>query len=378
MPTTDTQVKTGVGQSPPQENRFPEVEYRPVFIESPNVIVSLLQQIRDWFREPKITVPKQYYRGEITLPVVEMQPWWRDLPSQLRLLPDLSHYWLLRLGRKLHLLPKTIEVPDIFEDYRQQPVSWLNSLVLHAVVIAALVIPVLVGWVRPKKPQENFVNISLSLPELPPAPKKAGGGGGGGERTPMPAPKANIPKFSVKQFTPPTVKIPNLAPKLPMQATLLGPPELKLPQMQTTNFGDPTSIPAPPSNGSGTGGGVGNGNGTGAGAGNGAGYGPGEGAGTGGGVFEVGGGVSAPIPIYEPDPPYSEEARKAKFSGTVVLSLIVDAQGNVKDVQVVRPLGLGLDENAVNTVKTWKFKPAERNGVPVAVRMLAEVTFRLF
>jgi TonB family protein len=92
----------------------------------------------------------------------------------------------------------------------------------------------------------------------------------------------------------------------------------------------------------------------------------------------VGGGVSAPIPIYKPEPAYSEEARKAKYQGTVVLWIVVDAQGNVADCRVVKPLGLGLDEKAVEGVKVWKFKPAMRNGTPVAVRVMMEVSFRLF
>jgi TonB family protein len=106
--------------------------------------------------------------------------------------------------------------------------------------------------------------------------------------------------------------------------------------------------------------------------------GPGEGGGTGGGIYSVGGGVSAPIPIYKPEPAYSEEARKAKYQGTVVLWIVVDTQGNVTDPRVVRPLGLGLDEKALETVRTWKFKPALRNGSPVPVRVIVEVSFRLF
>jgi TonB family protein len=106
--------------------------------------------------------------------------------------------------------------------------------------------------------------------------------------------------------------------------------------------------------------------------------GPGEGGGTGGGIYSVGGGVSAPIPIFKPEPPYSEEARKAKYQGTVVLMIVVDAQGNVTDCKVVRPLGLGLDEKATETVRTWKFKPAMRNATPVPVRVIVEVSFRLF
>jgi TonB family protein len=92
----------------------------------------------------------------------------------------------------------------------------------------------------------------------------------------------------------------------------------------------------------------------------------------------VGGGVSDPIAIYKPDPAYSEEARKAKYQGTVVLYIIIDAKGDVTECRVVKPLGLGLDEKAVETVRTWKFKPAMRNGTPVPVRVMVEVSFRLF
>jgi TonB family protein len=106
--------------------------------------------------------------------------------------------------------------------------------------------------------------------------------------------------------------------------------------------------------------------------------GQGEGGGTGGEVYSVGGGVSTPIAIYQPQPAYSEEARKAKYQGTVALQIVVDAQGNVnRDVRVVKSLGLGLDEKAVETVRKWKFKPAMRNGVPVAVRAFVEFSFRL-
>ncbi len=96
-----------------------------------------------------------------------------------------------------------------------------------------------------------------------------------------------------------------------------------------------------------------------------------------GGPYSVGGNVSAPIPIYKPEPPYSKEAREAKYQGTVVLWIVVDAQGNVTDVRVVKPLGLGLDEKAVEAVHTWKFKPAMRNSTPVPVRVTVEISFRL-
>ena len=96
-------------------------------------------------------------------------------------------------------------------------------------------------------------------------------------------------------------------------------------------------------------------------------------------VYKVGGDVQAPDPVYMPNPPYTPEARKNRLTGTVVLSCVVDTQGRVVEVKErSEPLGQGLDENAINTVRTWKFKPGTRNGVPVPVRVQAEVTFKLY
>lgn len=95
------------------------------------------------------------------------------------------------------------------------------------------------------------------------------------------------------------------------------------------------------------------------------------------GVYSVGNGVSAPVPTYKPDPQYSKEALKAKYEGTVVLWVTVDATGAVTYCRVVKPLGMGLDENAVETVKTWKFNPATKDGTPVPVRVMVEVSFKL-
>jgi TonB family protein len=93
---------------------------------------------------------------------------------------------------------------------------------------------------------------------------------------------------------------------------------------------------------------------------------------------KVGGLVTAPVPIKKPDPSHSEKARSARLQGTTVLWLVVDAQGDVEQEAIVKPLGLGLDEKALSTVRTWKFKPATRSGTPVPVRVMVEVSFRLF
>jgi TonB family protein len=92
----------------------------------------------------------------------------------------------------------------------------------------------------------------------------------------------------------------------------------------------------------------------------------------------VGKGVQPPRVLYQPDPDYSEEARRSGTSGMVLLSLIVGRDGAPRDIKIVMPLGGGLDENAINAVKTWKFDPATKNGKPVAVQLMIEVQFRLY
>ena len=87
--------------------------------------------------------------------------------------------------------------------------------------------------------------------------------------------------------------------------------------------------------------------------------------------------MSAPALLYKVDPEYSEEARKAKYSGVVLLSIEVDESGRTRNVQVVRGIGLGLDERAIEAVKHWRFKPGMKNGKPVVVRANIEVDFRL-
>jgi len=106
--------------------------------------------------------------------------------------------------------------------------------------------------------------------------------------------------------------------------------------------------------------------------------GPGEGGGIGGGLYRVGGGVSAPRTTYAPDPEYSEEARKAKYQGTVVLYLIVSPDGHPRDMRIIRSLGMGLDEKALEAVRTWRFEPAMKDGRPVSVQINVEVSFRLY
>ena len=147
--------------------------------------------------------------------------------------------------------------------------------------------------------------------------------------------------------------------------------------MTALNIGDPRGIVGPPSSGPGDGDGIGPGKGHGIGPGDGPGYGQGKDGGFGGGARGAGGGRSAPAIVYRVEPEYSEEARKARFQGTVVLKTIVRRDGTVDVVNVVRSLGFGLDQNAIQALKQWRFRPAMENGKVVDAIVNIEVNFNL-
>jgi protein TonB len=213
------------------------------------------------------------------------------------------------------------------------------------------------------------------------SPKVVGGGGGGGDHDPMPAPKGKLPKFAMVQITPPQIVLRNIQPKLTAEPTVIVPPQVQLAENHVPNLGNPSAAAmpgAPPSNGTGSGGGIGSGSGGGVGVGHGPGVGVGSGGGIGGGVFKVGGGISAPQAVLTPDPEYTDEARLAKTQGTCTLWLIVDAAGNPRDIRVVRGLGHGLDAKAMEAVRRWHFDPALKDGRPVNVQISVEVEFRLY
>jgi TonB family protein len=95
-----------------------------------------------------------------------------------------------------------------------------------------------------------------------------------------------------------------------------------------------------------------------------------------GGIFRVGGSVSAPTVIFKIDPEYSEEALRERYSGAVMLTVVVDTEGRALDIHIVKSLGRGLDEKAIEAVEKWKFKPGMRGGQAVNVRATIEVNFR--
>ncbi len=93
-------------------------------------------------------------------------------------------------------------------------------------------------------------------------------------------------------------------------------------------------------------------------------------------VYRPGGDISNPVPISRPQPEYSEEAKTAKWGGTVLLSVVVDETGHTRDIRVLKPLGFGLDEKAIEAVSKWTFRPGMKSGVAVPVTAQIEVSFR--
>ena len=279
---------------------------------------------------------------------------------------------------------KPVKVKEIWSKDENFGWTQLIAFAIHASVVALLIVPFVI-WTTPTKAVNKQIDmtaldISPYIAKLPAGTNKAGGGGGGGDRSHEAPTKGKAPRFAMTQFTPPTAVIKNPAPKLPAEPTLLGPPELKVANPNLSNFGDPLAASVTMSNGPGGGGGIGTGGGGGIGSGDGAGLGPGSGGGTGGGAFHAGvNGVGLPSCFYMPNPPYSEEARKAKYSGTVLVQAIVQLDGRLTDLHVLKSPGLGLDDNTIQTLKTWRCKPAiGPNGRPVPVIVPFEVNFRLY
>ncbi len=229
-------------------------------------------------------------------------------------------------------------------------------------------------------PPSQATNIDISDFKGPKAAKMAGGGGGGGDRSIVEANKGKLPERAKVTVTPPqaqTLEKPLLPdpPKIDVQKNIQLPDNPNMPMIGMKESANVTLASA----GSGSGGGMGSGRNGGLGSGNDNGYGPGSGGNAGGGVYQIGGGISMPSIIFEPEAEFSDEARRAKYQGVCLISLIVDAQGNPQNVHVVRALGMGLDEKAMEAVRKYKFKPALKDGkTPVPVQLSIEVNFRLY
>ena len=253
----------------------------------------------------------------------------------------------------------------------------LTSLALHAMVALGLVavLSAPTQYVR-KSPRAVMLQESKLLD--PALPAKTGGmqGGSGGAREHTPASHGiSLPPTTLRaQFSP--LKVPLTKPRLPVSPSLIEaePPKIE-PSLQ---YGDPNSGIQFLSAGWGTGGiGSGASLGTGSSTSTGAATGNGN-SGAGNLVFSMGDLSVMPVLIYKVDPEYTDQAKLSKYQGTVLLNLVIDDKGRPQQVRVARPLGLGLDEKAVEAVRHWRFRPGIKNGNAVAVAANVEVNFQLF
>ncbi len=280
--------------------------------------------------------------------------------------PDLRPAFVSAAPRTMFATAGGIKAP------RSQASIW-TAVVAHAIAIGliALLIARQVKIAAPVIPQvATIMAPPLAPPPTPVLPKAEKMGGGGGQHDLAPVTKGHLPKFSQEpQIVPPKAP-PTIPPKLAVEPTVNVQTNLKVADNHMPDLGMPNSNLSGFS--------MGNGSGTGIGSGNGNGVGPGSGGNIGGGLRHIGGSVRPPAVIFQVDPEFSEEARKAKFSGNVQVALIVDERGMPSHVRVERGVGMGLDEKAVEAVRQYKFKPAMENGKPVPVEIYVEVNFQIF
>jgi protein TonB len=261
--------------------------------------------------------------------------------------------------------------PFAFAESVQTPRSaWSTWFAVgaHALVLAVLLAGASMRVAPYKTALKPVETVELTPPPpLLPQPKLAGDGGGQPDHAPVTA--GHLPKFSTEPLLPPKAP-PTIAPKLAVEPTVVVAQDLKMADNKMPDMGSPSSTLHGFSLGNGTGGGIGSGNGNG--------IGPGSGASAGGGVVAMGAGVIPPKLVLQVDAEFSEEARKAKFSGDVEVELVVDEQGRPTHIRVARGVGMGLDEKAVEAVRQYKFKPAMQNGKPVKVAVYVSVQFNIY
>ena len=304
-----------------------------------------------------------FFRGA----ALEDEPLWAALYQDLRdaLFPS-------RLP-PLELSSKPIQVPNRMAA-RTNPWAIGTATLVNGGIMAL----VLLFGMRaarshfPPSPTGSHIDIGDLHIFAPPAAKPSDGGNGGGTHDLIDPSEGRNPKFANAPVAPPMVPLIQ-RPKLPAESTI----DIHLPDDSTMpNIGVHNSANVTlNSNGPGGPNGIGreSGGSDGSGTGN-SGWGPGSGN----TIYVPGHGVVAPIVVYAPEAEFSDEARRQKYQGVCLLSLIVNTHGNPQNVRVIRSLGMGLDEKALQAVRGYRFKPGTKDGKPVPVTIIYEVDFHLF
>jgi TonB family protein len=302
-------------------------------------------------------------------------PWYRSLYQNLR---ELIHPPRLP---PLEVTSQPVVVKDIWGLYGRQKKSFLLSTGFQAALVAVIALVGLSHSRVPARVLDVIQHVYFDpTPADPPkiAPSQQPGGGGGGDGSLLPASPGKLAKAAPRQFTAPQAVPANLNPILTVEPSIVTNAVYTY-DPSAKPFGDPWAADGPLSNGRGHGNGIGDGCCGGQGNGDGNGAGPGQGGpGFTNPVYTAGkSGLINPVALFKPEPDYSEDARKAKLQGTVLLEVVVDQNGRPQIRKVLQSLGLGLDEQAIKTVSTWRFKPGRMDGKAVPVVINVYVSFRL-
>jgi len=301
----------------------------------------------------------------------EEKPFWAGLFESLR-----DNLFPSRLP-PLELTSTPIPIPDRMAD-RTNPWAIGTAAIMNAGLLALLILVGLRSSITypPLSPPGGDIHLKDFTLFAPPSTHPAKGGGGGGANEHTDPVTARLPRQEDMPIAPPQVPVlrnPTIAIAVPLEIKL--PDNPSLPNVGVQN----SPIVKLASNGPGARAGIGTGSNGGDGPSNGPGYGPGSDGGFGGSVYTPGvGGVSKPVLLVSSDAEFSDEARRQKYQGVCIISIIVDSRGYPENLRVTRSLGMGLDEKALDAVQKYRFKPAMKNGKPVASIATVEVNFWLY
>lgn len=280
-----------------------------------------------------------------------------------------------------------------------------HLLAIATIVITGIILPYLILDRLNTNQGELLAFLSTPPPDTMVYRAGGTGGGGGGGGGSRPEVKPKVHEIEQKAFVPEPGKL--YMPDMDMEELIERPPDDSdiIPDILNETPSDQLSRGevVPPAveeidgggsgggsgsgkghgSGPGSGGGWGGGEGGGYGSGRGTGFGPGSGSGVGGGdgsgVMTAGNGVSVPVALKTPNPDYTDDGIKARISGTVIMTGIVRKNGRVDSLVIIRGLGYGLDESAMNKVmQDWRFKPALKDKRPVDCYLTVEVDFKLY
>ena len=270
----------------------------------------------------------------------------------------------------LELTSTPIPIPDRMAA-KTNPWAIGTATVANGGLLALLLLMGLSSTVNhlPKSPTRGDVPVQ-DFPLLPGSGALAGGSSGGGSNELIDPNVGRPPRQEITPIAPPQIPLienPRLAADPTVQSAIRLPDDPALPNFGVQKSPNVTMF----SNGPGTEAGMGTGSR--------GGDGPGEGPGSGDSIYTAGvGGVTNPIPLVSPEAEFSDEARRNKYQGICTIAVIVDARGFPQNPRVVRSLGMGLDEKALEAVRRYRFKPAMKDGKAVAVMIYVEVNFRLY